>query len=72
VELFKDKVGSEGSGGELSEVSASGGCQLPGGSTYVIYLVIVHKHHRFARRVGLVSCLIDTLRLDHLSRTYYT
>jgi hypothetical protein len=34
VELFRDKVGSGGSGGELSEVSASGGCQLLGGSTY--------------------------------------
>jgi hypothetical protein len=35
VELFRDKVDSGGNGGELSEVSASGGCQLPGGSTYL-------------------------------------
>jgi hypothetical protein len=36
VKLFRDKVGSEGNSGELSEVSASGGCQLPGGSTYAL------------------------------------
>jgi hypothetical protein len=33
IELFRDKVDSEGNGGELSEVLASGGCQLPEGST---------------------------------------
>jgi hypothetical protein len=38
VKLFRDKVGSGGSGGELSKVSALGGCQLPGGSTYLLKL----------------------------------
>jgi hypothetical protein len=68
VELFRDKVGSGGSGGELSEVSASGGCQLPGGSTYrldnIPYKLHTSRYQLYNRPTGKIYGYTRTVLLS--------